>query len=82
MSLLQYFKLRDGLPDPKSPLCNSVASNSAVTLANMEGDRQEEEMWPVYKHFSNSCVPYDFIHIVASNTANSGYLLHVHYVNA
>ena len=44
MLLLQYFKLRDGLPDPKGPLCNSVASNGAIAMANREGDRQEEEM--------------------------------------
>ena len=39
MLIRQYFKPRDGLPDPKGPLCNSLASN-AIAMANkeVEGD--------------------------------------------
>jgi hypothetical protein len=39
MSLLQYFKPRDGLPDPRGPLCNSVASN-AIAMANREVEKE------------------------------------------
>ena len=39
MSLLQYFKPRDGLPDPRGPLSNSVASN-AIAMANREVEKE------------------------------------------
>jgi hypothetical protein len=35
MSLRQYFKTANQLPDPKGPLSNSLSS-SAITLANRE----------------------------------------------
>ena len=41
MSLLQYFKLRDGLTDPKGPLCNSIASN-AMAMADREVELEKE----------------------------------------
>ena len=58
MSLLQHFKLRDCLPDPKGPLCNSVGSNvvAMVTGKSGERDHQEEETWPAYKMRSVSQV--------------------------
>ena len=60
MSLLQHFKLRDCLPDPKGPLCNSVVSNvvAMVTGKSGERDHQEEETWPAYKMRSVSQVWY------------------------
>ena len=39
MSIRQYFKPRDSLPDPKGPLCNSVASN-AIAMANKEVEKE------------------------------------------
>ena len=39
MSIRQYFKPRDGLPDPKAPLCNSLASN-AIAMANKEVEKE------------------------------------------
>lgn len=39
MSLLQYFKPRDGLRDLQGPLSNSVASN-AIAMANREVDKE------------------------------------------
>ena len=39
MSLLKYLKLRDGLPDPKGSLSNSVAS-SAIAMANKEVEKE------------------------------------------
>ena len=41
MSLLQYFKLRDGLPDPKGPPCNSIALN-AMAMADREVELEKE----------------------------------------
>ena len=39
MSIRQYFNPRDGLPDPKGPLCNSVSS-SAIAMANKEVEKE------------------------------------------
>ena len=39
MSIRQYFKPRDGLPDPRGPLCNSLASN-AIAMANKEVEKE------------------------------------------
>ena len=39
MSIRQYFKPQDGLPDPKGPLCNSLASN-AIAMANKEVEKE------------------------------------------
>ena len=35
MSMLNYFKPKDGLPDPKGPLSQSVSSR-AIAVANSE----------------------------------------------
>ena len=39
MSIRQYFKPRDGLPDARGPLCNSIASN-AIAMANKEVEKE------------------------------------------
>ena len=38
MSIRQYFKPWDGLPDARGPLCNSKASN-AIAMANKEVEK-------------------------------------------
>ncbi len=41
MSLLRYLKHRDGLPDPRGSLSNSVSSR-AITRANVEVEAELE----------------------------------------
>ena len=38
MSILNYFKPKDGLPDPKGPLSRSVSSR-AIATANSEVEK-------------------------------------------
>ena len=75
MSILQYFKPWDGLPNPRGPLCNSVASN-AISIAN----RLQHNDPQCYGALSHTIAllqwPYVFVYMVASNIADSWQLLH------
>ena len=57
MSILTYFKPKDGLPNPKGPLSLSILLQ-AIALANREGyHRQEQETWPVQEAALRQLLP-------------------------
>ena len=77
MSLREYFKPQDGLPDPQGPLCNSLASN-AIAMANKEVEKEiaKKKKRGQCETKSNGRVPYVSIYMVLSNTADSRKLFH------
>ena len=80
MSILTYFKPKDGLPNPKGPLSLSIPSQ-AIALANREIAKattdKSKKRGPYKKQvFANCCRPYFLINMVASNTAGSFELFH------
>ena len=86
MSILNYFKPKDGLPNPKGPLSLLIPSQ-AIALANREGYHNITIVRIVglpltNQLFTNCCRPYFLINMAASNTAGSFELFHDKVVNA
>ena len=61
MSLLQYFKSKDGLPDPRGELSSSVTSRAISRAIEVQAELEKEKKRGPYRRYTYcSSLPFQF----------------------